>query len=559
MATQNDLQETETIIDGLEANKVATLSYTQAAYNADTVTGVSSFNVLQEQNIPNAASTELNPSILAKGFRAESSSIPRDTLNHFWGRTSYNLNKLVAQNKKLLTIIQKAFASNNFEYDADAAYETGNVCYTIDNDLMTLYYRHSSSPTTITGIVPTNTTHWAVLLTSAEAELYDNFNTLDAKVEALKTMINMLDINLDGLDTTEPVDDGLGTITIPAGGTVEVDGTVLLVAATITLTKPDPNIAYWVAVDDNGDGTVNAQLVTRPGAWDPVKQGNYLLSGERTLNWVSLGELDTLVETPVFSQNTKGKWEIILPVGWYYVMLASGLGGGNGGNGTNGGAVGGGGVANLSKTFNKPYFHNGKNKIVIRIGGTGWNGGTGGQRYGTGYGGTGGGGASGGGEETTFNDISSGVQPGGNGGNGGASTPVTTYGGGGGGGVLGGLGQNGGANGGGGIPGNGGNLLSDTAWGGPGGGNNCIYGGTRGHRYSVTSYGSNQYIECWGGNGGCIGMGRTSMVGGNGGTPTNPNGGQIAGGGGGGGQGADGKWRQDGDIGGYCNVYPLAD
>ncbi|MCL2765607.1 MAG: hypothetical protein FWD40_10065, partial [Treponema sp.] len=61
-----------------------------------------------------------------------------------------------------------------------------------------------------------------------------------------------------GIDTTEPYDNGAGIITIPAGDIVEMNGAMFKIITTITLPKPDPSIAYWIAISDNG----NASLVT---------------------------------------------------------------------------------------------------------------------------------------------------------------------------------------------------------------------------------------------------------------------------------------------------------
>jgi hypothetical protein len=157
-----------------------------------------------------------------------------------------------------------------------------------------------------------------------------------------------------GLDTTEPYDDGAGIIEIPAGGIVELNGVMFKLTADIALTKPDANTAYWAAVSDNGDGTANITLVTRPGAWNPAKKGCYTDAGARTLNWVSLGNLDNPTESDIANLPTvKGKYTVNLKKGWYYTGLSSGLGGGNGNSGNNasvytGGSGGGGGVATVA-------------------------------------------------------------------------------------------------------------------------------------------------------------------------------------------------------------------
>ena len=46
-------------------------------------------------NVPLATHTDFDPSMLSIGARAQFSSIPKYGLNHFFGRVSYNLNKVI--------------------------------------------------------------------------------------------------------------------------------------------------------------------------------------------------------------------------------------------------------------------------------------------------------------------------------------------------------------------------------------------------------------------------------------------------------------------------------
>lgn len=80
----------------LTSNKVANFAYTDTAYENDNADGVQTYDYAQEQNIPLATPSVMttNPTVLTKGFRSQASSIPRMLMNHFFGRTSYNLNKV---------------------------------------------------------------------------------------------------------------------------------------------------------------------------------------------------------------------------------------------------------------------------------------------------------------------------------------------------------------------------------------------------------------------------------------------------------------------------------
>lgn len=107
---KEDLTAIKEIQDGLVGNKVARFSYTQNAYDANTVNGVNEYNVNNEQNIPNGTASimKVNSTVLDKGYRAQASSITRMLMNHFLGRISYNLNKVNDNMQSLLnTLITK--------------------------------------------------------------------------------------------------------------------------------------------------------------------------------------------------------------------------------------------------------------------------------------------------------------------------------------------------------------------------------------------------------------------------------------------------------------------
>lgn len=92
------------IQDGLVTNKVANFAYTDTAYRENDVNGVPVYNENVEQNIPLGTPQvmNVNPTILARGYRASASSLTRMLVNHFLGRMSYNLNKV---NDNMKTII----------------------------------------------------------------------------------------------------------------------------------------------------------------------------------------------------------------------------------------------------------------------------------------------------------------------------------------------------------------------------------------------------------------------------------------------------------------------
>lgn len=97
MGTLNeDLSAIKEVEDKIIANKVARFAYTDEAYTTNDADGVAEYDVNKEQNIPTADASVLkvNETVLSRGYRAQASSVTRMLLNHFFGRMSYNLNKV---------------------------------------------------------------------------------------------------------------------------------------------------------------------------------------------------------------------------------------------------------------------------------------------------------------------------------------------------------------------------------------------------------------------------------------------------------------------------------
>ena len=112
-----DLDSIKAVEDKLTANQVAQFAYTQEAYNdperyAD---GVQAYDVNNPNNIPvaDASILKVNETVLSKGYRSQASSITRMLLNHFLGRTSYNLNKANDLIKSLVTTIKANLGQAN--------------------------------------------------------------------------------------------------------------------------------------------------------------------------------------------------------------------------------------------------------------------------------------------------------------------------------------------------------------------------------------------------------------------------------------------------------------
>lgn len=118
MGTLNeDLSTIKEVEDTIIANKVANFAYTDEAYAQNDANGVTEYNVNNAQNIPTADPSVLkvNDTVLSKGYRAQASSITRMLVNHFFGRMSYNLNKVNDNVSNLIaTLIGHRGTANGF-------------------------------------------------------------------------------------------------------------------------------------------------------------------------------------------------------------------------------------------------------------------------------------------------------------------------------------------------------------------------------------------------------------------------------------------------------------
>jgi hypothetical protein len=163
MSTQSDLRLIQHIARELDENPVDRLGYTEDAFKNDSIGGVDVYDKNAEQNIPREA--DYNASVKDKGIRSQAGSIPRKSWNHYVGRLSFNLNKLVQKISTFFSFLAAWMSHNAAEYDVSACYKRGDVCYVVSNSggvtVYTWYIRTSLSPETITGIGPEAAAHWA--------------------------------------------------------------------------------------------------------------------------------------------------------------------------------------------------------------------------------------------------------------------------------------------------------------------------------------------------------------------------------------------------------------
>ena len=128
MSINSDLTAIKTIQDGVKNNKVTRFAYTQTAYTNNDVNGHDDYVATRDNNIPlpDLSVIQVNPTVVDKGFRARASSVPRMLLNHLFGRTSYNLNKL---NDLFNELLAKIIASLGVADGIATLDSTGRIPY----------------------------------------------------------------------------------------------------------------------------------------------------------------------------------------------------------------------------------------------------------------------------------------------------------------------------------------------------------------------------------------------------------------------------------------------
>jgi len=229
MAAQNDVHQIQNIVEALDRNPVARFAYSQRAFDENDIDGVESFSQSAEQTIPKAANVEYNQTILDKGIRTQGASTPRSVWNHYLGRLSYNLNKLIQKICVFFNVYRSSLAHNANEYDAGALYKKGDCCYVVetveDKKVYSLYTRTSNSPETIGNIPPDVDLHWTLV------QVVDR--TISVNDNAVGTVADI------GMDISIPIG-----VTVPDNVQSNVLPNTWYVSLRLWLTQARQNLKY---------------------------------------------------------------------------------------------------------------------------------------------------------------------------------------------------------------------------------------------------------------------------------------------------------------------------
>lgn len=209
--TIETLVSAETLMNNDKA-RVAPFAYDNNAYTNETeagIYGVSEYSYANNQNIPlgDHETLETNSTTLSKGLRAQASSLSRQLVNHFFGRVSFNLNKIHEWFSRFLEKYRTDLRQNANRWSAVSAYELGDVCFmlsVVDDRSVARFFRCINSSATglvnyppIKGDGTVDTEHWQ------ECNVFDELTALRFHGEATDVA--------DGSITTSKIADGAVT------------------------------------------------------------------------------------------------------------------------------------------------------------------------------------------------------------------------------------------------------------------------------------------------------------------------------------------------------------
>lgn len=166
----------------LASGRVANFAYNDTAYACDNVAGTANYNFSQDQNIPlgNAGVLNTTTDILAKGVRSQASSLTRMMLNHFYGRTSYNVNKLADHLLSLFRTVKNFIKENDTTWSATTEYDVGDLVYFVTTLNGKKYKRTFFCIQSCLNLPPIDSNTESVINTSYWSEISGNVVSLSA-------------------------------------------------------------------------------------------------------------------------------------------------------------------------------------------------------------------------------------------------------------------------------------------------------------------------------------------------------------------------------------------
>lgn len=161
------LESMQTAVDNVQS--IPVFGYKDAALDTDAgIPGHNTYSDLNDNNIPLTDGTGLSLQETEKGFRNSISSLSRSFFTHFFGRSSFNTNKL----KELMNLMlgtYKADYTHNFRaWDSTAVYAEDDVCFLVANGIRYCFKSLADDNTSAVsasadGVLSYDSTKWLLL------------------------------------------------------------------------------------------------------------------------------------------------------------------------------------------------------------------------------------------------------------------------------------------------------------------------------------------------------------------------------------------------------------
>lgn len=130
----DQLDTMQAAVDNTES--IPRFGYTASALLTDDgIEGHNEYSDNNANNIPLADGTQLSLQEIEKGFRDNISTLSRAFLTHFFGRSSYNINRMRTLLSDVLETGKADYAHNFRMWDSTAVYSEDDVCFVVANGI----------------------------------------------------------------------------------------------------------------------------------------------------------------------------------------------------------------------------------------------------------------------------------------------------------------------------------------------------------------------------------------------------------------------------------------
>ena len=161
------LDELQTEVSGI--SDIPRFGYKAAALTSDDgIPGHNEYADSNDNNIPLIDGTELSLQEQEKGFRANLDTLSRAFFTHFFGRSSFNINKMKALLSSVLGTYKSDYTHNFRKWDSTATYASGDVCFLVANGIRYCFKSKVNNNTasisaSADGTLSFDDTKWALL------------------------------------------------------------------------------------------------------------------------------------------------------------------------------------------------------------------------------------------------------------------------------------------------------------------------------------------------------------------------------------------------------------